>query len=73
MTTSIDKINLENILSLGYCYQIEMKYRAYLLNAKICEFPIIFENRRYGKSKMSFWIFLEALFNIFKFKRISYK
>ena len=45
-----------------------MKYRAYKKNAKIIEFPIVFENRKFGKSKMSKRIFFEALLNVIKIK-----
>ena len=64
----IEKIGLENIISKGYCFQVEMKYRAYLANAKITEFPIIFEDRKYGKSKMNKAIFFEAFLNILKLR-----
>ena len=64
----IEKIGLNNIISKGYCFQIEMKYRAYLKNAKIIEFPIVFEDRKNGKSKMSKTIFFEALLNVLKLR-----
>ena len=64
----LEKIGLKNIISNGYCFQIEMKYRAYLLNAKIKEFPIVFKDRLYGVSKMNKSIFIEALFNILKLR-----
>ena len=60
------KIKLENILSSGYCFQIEMKFRHALAKAKICEFPIIFEDRQLGVSKMSGNIFAEAVINVVK-------
>ena len=64
----LSKINLSKIISKGYCFQVEMKYRAYKNNAKITEFPIVFEDRKFGKSKMSFAIFMEAFLNIIKLK-----
>ena len=64
----INKINLDSIISSGYCFQIEMKYRAFLNNAKIFEFPIVFEDRKFGQSKMSKSIFIEALFNVLKLR-----
>jgi len=64
----INKIGLNNIISKGYAFQIEMKYKAYKKGALIAEFPIIFEDRKYGKSKMSKKIFLEALFNVIKIR-----
>ena len=66
----LNKIGLNNIISSGYSFQIEMKYRAYILGAQIVEFPIIFEDRKFGKSKMSKRIFLEALLNVIKIKFI---
>ena len=47
-----------------------MKYKAFKNKAKIQEFPIIFEDRKYGNSKMSKAIFLEALINIIKIRFI---
>ena len=64
----LDAIGLENIISKGYCFQIEMKYRAFKKGFKIKEFPIIFEDRKFGKSKMSKAIFFEALLNVLKIR-----
>lgn len=66
----LNKIGLNNIISKGYAFQIEMKYRAYVLGAQIAEFPIIFEDRKFGKSKMSKKIFFEALFAVLKIRFI---
>ena len=65
---TIEKIGLNRIISKGYCFQIEMKYRAHLNNAKIIEFPIVFKDRVIGESKMDKAIFFEALINILKLK-----
>ena len=62
------KIGLNNIISKGYCFQLEMKYRAYKLSVNYIEIPIVFENRKYGISKMSFKIFIEALLNTVKLR-----
>lgn len=64
----LEKINLDNIISKGYAFQIEMKYKAYKNKAKIKEFPIIFPDRKKGVSKMSKKIFFEALINVIKIK-----
>lgn len=64
----IDKIKLDEIISKGYCFQIEMKYKAFKNNAKILEIPIVFKDRKFGKSKMSKTIFFEALLNVIKIK-----
>jgi dolichol-phosphate mannosyltransferase len=51
---------LERIRSNGYVFQVEMAYVAYLLGYKITEVPIHFADRRWGKSKMTAKISLEA-------------
>lgn len=57
----LEGINLDTMESGGYSFQIELKYRAYRKGFRYVEFPIIFEDRRVGKSKMSSKIVLEAL------------
>ena len=54
-------IGLDNILSNGYSFQIELKYRSLSKGFKGTEVPIVFEDRREGKSKMSSRIIVEAL------------
>ncbi len=72
---SLETINLDTIISNGYCFQIEMKFRNALAKLKIKETPIVFEDRRVGKSKMSKKIFIEAMINVFfmAFKRHKIK
>ncbi|MBT4722132.1 polyprenol monophosphomannose synthase [Candidatus Falkowbacteria bacterium] len=57
----LEKINLNQIKSNGYVFQIEMKYRAKKLGFSHIETPIIFTDRTAGKSKMSKRIALEAM------------
>jgi dolichol-phosphate mannosyltransferase len=61
-------IDLDNIKSNGYSFQIEMTYRAYLLGFSIKEVPIIFEERLGGQSKMSSSIFREAVLMVLKLR-----
>ncbi len=63
------KILEKPIISSGYSFQIELKYKSYKDKFKIKEFPILFEDRTKGKSKMSKKIFFEALFNIWKIRK----
>jgi putative flippase GtrA len=65
---ALEKIDLRSIISRGYSFQIEMKYKAYRAGCSIAEIPIIFPDRKLGKSKMSRKIFLEALLNIWKIR-----
>ncbi len=64
----LEKINLDNIRSLGYAFQIEMKYAAWKLNYKIVEVPITFIDRELGVSKMNTNIFNEAVLGVLKMK-----
>lgn len=64
----LEHVNLDSIRFIGYAFQIEMKFRAYLLNYKIEEVSIIFRDRVKGKSKMSSSIVNEAIFGVLKMK-----
>lgn len=63
-TKVLKAIDLDSIMSNGYAFQIELSYRAHLLNFKIQETPIIFHDRIAGKSKLSNNVFTEAVKNI---------
>lgn len=51
---------LDRIVSNGYVFQVELAYVAQRLGYHLKEMPIYFEDRRIGRSKMSFRIQLEA-------------
>ena len=61
-------ISLDELRSDGYSFQIELKYRAAQLGYTHVEFPIIFSERRTGKSKMSLAIALEASWRVWQFR-----
>jgi len=61
-------INLDKIKSVGYGFQIEMKFKTWILGYKIVEVPIIFTDRKLGASKMSGGIFNEALWGVLRMK-----
>ena len=65
-STSLKKIKYYNTQSDGYSFQIEMTMRSEVLRLKIREIPIIFNERRLGKSKISKKIVYEALFFLVK-------
>ena len=60
----LESIQLDKIKFIGYAFQIEMKYRAFVKNFKIEEVPIIFTDRTKGQSKMSGSIIREAVFGV---------
>ncbi len=57
----LEAINLSTLEAGGYSFQIELKYQAFKKGFQPKEFPIVFEDRRVGKSKMSSRIVVEAL------------
>jgi len=64
----LEKINLNSIQFVGYAFQIEMKFKAYLLKFNIVEVPVIFTDRTRGESKLSSNIISEAVFGVIKMK-----
>jgi dolichol-phosphate mannosyltransferase len=64
----LEKIDLNKIRSVGYAFQIEMKYAAWKLKFKIVEVPITFIDRELGVSKMNSNIFNEAVMGVLKMK-----
>ena len=61
-------VDARSLNSTGYSFQIELKYRAHRLGFKHREFPIVFDERRSGKSKMSGAIALEALWRVWELR-----
>lgn len=59
-TAALRTLNLGAIRAQGYAFQVEMAYNFWKSGFRIRETPIIFEDRRVGKSKMSRKIFIEA-------------
>jgi dolichol-phosphate mannosyltransferase len=64
----LEEINLDSVRFVGYAFQIEMKFRAYLKNFDIQEISIIFRDRVRGKSKMNSSIVKEAVWGVFALK-----
>ncbi len=60
----LESVNLDRIKFVGYAFQIEMKYRAFVNGFNIVEVPIIFTDRTKGESKMSNAIIKEAIFGV---------
>jgi dolichol-phosphate mannosyltransferase len=64
----LNGIGINTLRSNGYSFQIELKYRAYRLGFKCVEFPIVFSERRGGKSKMSISIAIEAFWRAWQLR-----
>ena len=71
----LEALNLDDIKFVGYAFQIEMKFKAYLKRFKIVEVPVIFTDRTKGQSKLSSGIISEAIFGVItmKFKSLFKK
>lgn len=67
-TSVLKEINLDKVKSNGYSFQIEMNFKAWQKGFKYVEIPIIFVDRRYGKSKMSKAIIREAVWMVWKLR-----
>jgi dolichol-phosphate mannosyltransferase len=64
----LENIKPYHIKSVGYGFQIEMKFTTWKLGYKIVEIPIIFTDRKFGASKMTGGIFNEALWGVLRMK-----
>lgn len=58
---ALDAIGLEAVQSQGYCFQVDMAWRAVQANLRVTEVPIVFVERERGESKMDQAIVQEAL------------
>lgn len=67
----LEAIDLSDVQSRGYVFQIELKYRALLAGYRVVEFPIVFPDRVRGKSKMSGGIFVEAAAAVWRLRRLG--
>lgn len=65
---ALEAIDIGDIHSNGYSFQIEMTYRALRKGMKVKEVPIVFVDRTAGKSKMSRRIFVEAIGVVWKLR-----
>jgi len=63
---TLQAMPLDRVRATGYVFLVELLYLAYILKFKIGEVPIYFADRRWGKSKMSFKIQIEAAFYIWQ-------
>ena len=61
-------IDLDDVRSNGYAFQIEMSFRAWRKGFRIVEIPIVFVDRSEGTSKMSFNIQREAFWMVWRLR-----
>jgi dolichol-phosphate mannosyltransferase len=64
----LETIDLDDVRSNGYAFQIEMSFRAWQLGFRIVEIPIVFVDRTEGESKMSKRIVREAIWMVWRLR-----
>jgi dolichol-phosphate mannosyltransferase len=65
---AIEALDLATVRSNGYSFQIETTYRALRKGMRVVEVPIVFVDRRAGRSKMSRRIFAEAIGEVWRLR-----
>jgi dolichol-phosphate mannosyltransferase len=65
---ALQSLDLNNIISSGYIFQLELNYKIWCLGLRLKEVPIIFYERRDGESKMAGGIIFEALFAVVRLR-----
>ena len=64
----LEAIDLSDVRSNGYAFQIEMTFRAWKKGFRIVEIPIVFVDRTEGSSKMSKRIVREAVWMVWRLR-----
>ncbi len=64
----LQAIDLGDVRSNGYAFQIEMSFRAWKKGFRIAEIPIVFVDRTEGESKMSKRIVREAVWMVWRLR-----
>jgi dolichol-phosphate mannosyltransferase len=60
----LEKIEVDTVASQGYCFQIDLAWRAWRHGLRVVEIPITFSDRERGASKMSSAVVREALLRV---------
>ncbi|NHC14334.1 polyprenol monophosphomannose synthase [Motilibacter deserti] len=61
---TLEALDLETVHSQGYCFQVDLAWRAVRAGFRVAEVPITFVEREHGESKMSGPIVREALLRV---------
>jgi dolichol-phosphate mannosyltransferase len=62
--TALETLDLDAVASAGYCFQVDLAWRAVRAGLRVAEVPITFTEREFGTSKMSGDIVREALWMV---------
>jgi len=66
--SALRALDLRQVFSQGYLFQVEMTWRAFVQGLRVGETPIVFYERRIGQSKVDFAIISEAAFGVLKLR-----
>jgi dolichol-phosphate mannosyltransferase len=61
---ALDSMDIDSVLSQGYCFQVDLAWRAVRQGHRVVEVPIVFTERERGASKMSSSVIREALWRV---------
>jgi dolichol-phosphate mannosyltransferase len=61
---ALEKMEIGSVASQGYCFQVDLAWRAHRLGLRVAEVPITFAERERGASKMSSAIVGEAMWRV---------
>jgi dolichol-phosphate mannosyltransferase len=62
--STLESIDLHDVASQGYCFQVDLAWRTVRRGLRVAEVPITFVERELGSSKMSSTIVREALWKV---------
>ncbi len=66
---TLERVDLEDLISVGPSIVLETLYRAHRLGCSIVEVPIVFVDRKLGRTKLSALTLLETLIMVVTFKK----
>jgi dolichol-phosphate mannosyltransferase len=61
---TLEGLGMDEVASAGYCFQVDLAWRAVKAGFHVVEVPITFVERERGDSKMSRTIVAEALWRV---------
>ena len=65
---ALEQIDLSQVISNGYVFQVEVAYLCQKLGFRVLELPIYFEDRRIGQSKMDIPVKIEAIWRVWQIR-----
>jgi dolichol-phosphate mannosyltransferase len=66
----LEEVDLDDLISVGPSLVLEVLYKAFLAGFSIGEVPIVFVDRKKGKTKLTLLKLLQTLVTVMKFKRL---